>query len=378
VPDWKVQIKNYFVFSKTESRGIFILLSILFLLIIINFLLPWLITSDNIDFSEFEKEIEQLKEGKSSNVVAIDKESAKLDENINYPERLKPFMFDPNGLPSEDWKKLGLEDWQIKVIKNYEAKGGVFRDKDDLAGIYSISEEEFRILEPFISIKGNWNEPGEKIDTPLEIKPSEFDPNTLGREKWLEMGLKENVVTAILNYREKGGKFNVKQDLKKIYTLSEKEYLALEPFIMIAEVAPPDVKVIEKIIVGLNDADTLDLQQLTGIGPSFAKRIVKYRDLLGGFYAKEQLMEVYGMDSIKYVAIKDYVTVDPSLVRKMNINTISIKEMIKHPYFEFYIAKSILNYRNEIGKYIDIAQIKEAKLIYDQLFTKIEPYLTIK
>lgn len=378
MPDWKVQIKNYFVFSKTESRGIFILLSILFVLIIVNLLLPLFITTKSFDFSEFEKEIAQFKAEKSSIVVAVDKESGKADENINNPVRLKPFIFDPNGLPLDEWKKMGFEDWQIKVIKNYEAKGGVFRDKDDLAGIYSISEEEFRILEPFISIKGNWNEPVKNTDMPLELKPFEFDPNTLGREQWLEMGLKDNVVAAILKYREKGGIFNVKQDLKKIYTLSEKEYLALEPFIMIPEIAIPDNESIENIVVGLNDADTLDLQLLTGIGPSFAKRIVKYRDLLGGFYAKEQLLEVYGMDSSKYVAIKDNITVDPSLVRKMNINTISIKEMIKHPYFEFYIAKSILNYRSEVGKYTDITQIKEAKLIYDQLFMKIEPYLTIK
>jgi len=378
VPDWKVQIKNYFVFSKTESRGIFILLSILFVLIIVNLLLPLFITTKSFDFSEFEKEIAQFKAEKSSIVVAVDKESGKADENINNPVRLKPFIFDPNGLPLDEWKKMGFEDWQIKVIKNYEAKGGVFRDKDDLAGIYSISEEEFRILEPFISIKGNWNEPVKNTDMPLELKPFEFDPNTLGREQWLEMGLKDNVVAAILKYREKGGIFNVKQDLKKIYTLSEKEYLALEPFIMIPEIAIPDNESIENIVVGLNDADTLDLQLLTGIGPSFAKRIVKYRDLLGGFYAKEQLLEVYGMDSSKYVAIKDNITVDPSLVRKMNINTISIKEMINHPYFEFYIAKSILNYRSEVGKYTDITQIKEAKLIYDQLFMKIEPYLTIK
>lgn len=376
MPNWKVQIKNYFVFSKTESRGIFILFSILLLLIIINLLLPYIVSSENTDFSEFEKEIALLKSGKSDTGDLLNKKSATEDENIDYQTKIKPFEFDPNGLTVEDWKKLGLDDWQIKVIKNYEAKGGVFSNKEDFAGIYSISKEEYIILEPYISIRGNWNDQSKKTDTLAEIKPFEFDPNTLSREQWLEIGLRDNVVNSILKYREKGGKFLVKQDLKKIYTLTDTEYAVLDPFIVIKGSAIPEPEIFERKIVGLNDADTMDLQQLAGIGPAFAKRIVKYRELLGGFCAKEQLLEVYGMDSTKFTAIAEYVTVDPSLIRKMNINTISIKEMIKHPYFEFYIAKSILNHRNEIGKYTDIAQIKEAKLIYDQLFRKIEPYLT--
>jgi DNA uptake protein ComE-like DNA-binding protein len=84
------------------------------------------------------------------------------------------------------------------------------------------------------------------------------------------------------------------------------------------------------------------------------------------------------MDSTRYSGIASMVKVDRDQIKKININKVTIKEMTKHPYIEFYVAKSIINYRNEIGNYTDLAQIKEAKLIYPELFSKIEPYLSIK
>jgi DNA uptake protein ComE-like DNA-binding protein len=375
LPNWKEQIKSYFIFSKKESRGIFILLALLFLVIIFNILLPFLITQEKTDFSEFEKEIAQLDVKKEPTGLGSDKKTKKgTDRNIDYSAKIKPFIFDPNDLPVEDWKRMGLDDRQIKMIKNYEAKGGNFREKQDLADIYSISEEEYRILEPYISIK---KKPEQKEEKESVLKPFDFDPNILPKEKWLEMGLRENVADAIVNYREKGGKFYTNSDLKKIYTLKENEYIQLEPFISIEKETPPKPPVKEKIIVALNEADTLDLQQLPGIGPSFARRIVKYRDLLGGYCSKEQLLEVYGMDSTRYAGISEWVTIDAAGIRKMDINTVTIKELLKHPYFELYTAKSILNYRKEIGQYTEVVQIRDARLVYDQLYKKIEPYLTI-
>jgi len=375
VPNWKVQIKNYFIFSRKESRGIFILTTLLFLLIIINLLLPYIIVKEETDFTEFEKEIAQIKLRQKNSGETGEQKSP--DRNMDYSAKIKPFPFDPNGLPVESWKKLGLDERQIKVIKNYESKGGVFREKEDLASIYSISKEEYKILEPYIKIKENQVD-RKDIPGKSNLKPFVFDPNTLPKEQFMEMGLRESVIHAIVNYREKGGKFYNKNDLRKIYILAEEEFIVLEPYIDIKTDSAQFIPTTKIFSISLNDADTIDLQQLPGIGPSFARRIVKYRDLLGGFCTKEQLLEVYGMDSTRYAAIQGYVTVNPDIVRKMNINTISIKEMTRHPYFEFYVAKSILNYRNGIGSYTDIAQIKEAKLVYEQLYNKIEPYLTIK
>lgn len=98
--------------------------------------------------------------------------------------------------------------------------------------------------------------------------------------------------------------------------------------------------------IELNSADTLQLQELRGIGPSFARRIVKYREKLGGYYAKEQLMEVYGFTEQLYSQVEKHVTVDASKIRKLNINELDIAELKRHPYISFYEAKAIFDYRN--------------------------------
>jgi DNA uptake protein ComE-like DNA-binding protein len=377
VPDWQRQIKEYLTFSSKERRGIFVLLILLVLLIVFYMLLPLFIRHEPTDFTEFEKQIAlfEMRNSKVSDSLAADSKSSPYYRNktkIN----LMPFEFDPNQLSPEKWRMLGLEDKQISVIRNYLNKGGRFRKKEDLAKMYTISEEEYRILEPYIKINSLTDQVSntEIIKT---LNPFPFDPNKLTKEQGLEMGLHEQVINAIIAYRQKGGQFKSSADLKKMYTLSEEEYAILEPFILI----PEDTLIYKPThtlaVVELNSADSLDLQQLPGIGPSFSRRIIKYRELLGGYSCKEQLLEVYGMDSTRYLAIANQMLVDKGKIRKININKITIKEMMKHPYIEFYVAKSIINYRNQKGAFADINEIREAKLIYQELYLKIEPYLSV-
>ncbi len=89
-------------------------------------------------------------------------------------------------------------------------------------------------------------------------------------------------------------------------------------------------------------------------------------------------MEVYGMDSTRYTGILNYVSVNTELIKKININTSTIKDLMHHPYIEFYTAKSILLHKDEIGKYSDISQLKDAKLIYNDLYQKLIVYLTVE
>ena len=68
-----------------------------------------------------------------------------------------------------------------------------------------------------------------------------------------------------------------------------------------------------------------------GIGSVFAKRIIKYRDLLGGFYSVEQLGEVYGIDEDRYEAMKSWFSVDPSVISHLFVNQLSAKKLASHP-----------------------------------------------
>ena len=103
----------------------------------------------------------------------------------------------------------------------------------------------------------------------------------------------------------------------------------------------------EKFQIELNAADTAELRLLKGIGKVLARRIVYYRNKLGGFYDLNQLSEVEGVSPIVLKDNKDYILIDTALVQKVNINRASLKRMKDHPYMNFYQAKDIYESRKK-------------------------------
>lgn len=128
-------------------------------------------------------------------------------------------------------------------------------------------------------------------------------------------------------------------------------------------------------IVSLNSADSLDLVQLYNIGPAFARRILKYRALLGGFVSKEQLMEVYGMDSARYNDIAPHITIDASDITTIDVNTATIDQLKRHPYLDYYQAKAIVRHREQAEAYHDISELRQVALIDNETYNKISLYL---
>jgi competence protein ComEA len=226
----------------------------------------------------------------------------------------------------------------------------------------------------------------DRSDRETRLHPVTFDPNILSADKWTAMGLSDKQVKIILNYRNKGGKFFQKEDLRKIYGISESEYDILAPFIVISKPAyrndivqgkSPGGKFADfkKTIIELNNADSIDLLEIRGVGPAFAHRILRYRNKLGGFYKKEQLLEVYGMDSTRFIQVSDYCSVKAGAILKINMNTASVADFKKHPYFDYYLAKSIVDYRIIHGPYSSVEQLRYTPLIYNDLYNRISPYL---
>jgi len=300
-------LSEYFNFNKGERNGIFTVIAI----IISVMALPYLIkvsTQDNTDeFLRFTKDI-ALFESSLKNASDSANEARKLDfqmmDRSVAENKLIPFPFNPNLLPSEQWSKMGLKDWQIKVIKKYEAKGGKFYNKEDFKRMFCISPSEYEILEPYISIPEQKNEYADRKPEVKEIK--------------------------------------------------------------------------KKVLVELNSADSVTLLTLYGIGPSFAKRIIKYRNLLGGFYSKQQLLEVYGFDQDRLDKIDAFCEVSSAGIKKININSIKTEELKKHPYLDYYTAKAIVDQRIVLRKFTSVQQIKEIPLIHDELFVKIRNYLVLE
>ncbi len=134
----------------------------------------------------------------------------------------------------------------------------------------------------------------------------------------------------------------------------------------------------ENFIIELNTADTFALQRLRGIGPSFARRIVSYRERLGGYSDRSQLLEIWGMDTTRYNVIKEHLTVNPGSVQPIDLNTVTFKKLLAHPYFPFEITKAIMIYRKEHKKFVNVEELKKVEVISDSIYRKIKIYVKVE
>lgn len=310
----KYLIKGFLTLSKGEQRAIILLLIFVLLLSVFNYFLPQLITGKYTDHSKFINQVEAFREEqqKISDSIEIERlqNRGELDFSLAQ-QKLKPFKFDPNNLPEESWKKLGLTDKQIRVIKNYEKKGGSFVQKEDLKRMYCISDAEYKVLEPYIVIKSPFK-------TITENQPV---------------------------------------NKKKTRSRSDK----------------PVYKVVE-----LNSATDTALSKNLHLPFWLAERIVKYRNLLGGYAFVSQLAEVYGFDSSYLGKIKDYITIDKTGLKQIDLNNAGFKEILHHPYISYEITKEIVNYRDEHNGFLTTDELTDSDIISESLFIKLSPYLTVK
>jgi competence protein ComEA len=212
---------------------------------------------------------------------------------------------------------------------------------------------------------------GDKIANPALFK---FDPNNLPAEKWQLLGLSERQIATVKNYKAKGGRFYKKEDVKKIYAITADDYRRLAPYIDI----PGGYAEKSNVIVELNSADSAKLTHINGIGPAFAKRIVEYRNRLGGFLTKEQLKEVYGLDEEKYSHLKNQVNINPTRITKIKINQVDFEGLRRFPYLTNKQTNAIIQYRNQHGNYKAIADMRNIVILNDDILRKIEPYLNFE
>jgi competence protein ComEA len=61
--------------------------------------------------------------------------------------------------------------------------------------------------------------------------------------------------------------------------------------------------------ININHASEKELEELPGIGPTLAGRIVSYREKSGGFRRVEELKQVTGIGEKKFAEIKDLVEI---------------------------------------------------------------------
>ena len=215
-----------------------------------------------------------------------------------------------------------------------------------------------------------------------DVQRFPFNPNNISFEQWRKLGVPERVIHTIMNYKEAGGYFKCKEDLKKIYGLTDALYEKLAAYITLPKAdsnkerfnsAQPELQ------VEINSIDSVALQKIHGIGPVLSKRIVKYRYLLGGFVSKKQLKEIYGLSDKLFADIKNQVKIDSGAISFINVNNVTEEVLLRHPYISDYEVRAFLKYRKYIESDIQsIREIKQNNVISPKAFHKIKPYLTVK
>ncbi len=218
-----------------------------------------------------------------------------------------------------------------------------------------------------------------------------FDPNSLDDKGWMALGLSERQLNVLRNFQAKGGRFKKPADLARVYSISPTAYQRLAPYIRIQDVKEAGALHVKdplgtdkrtatlrkKVWIDINTADSAGLESVRGLGPVLAIRILRYRDRLGGFYKKEQLREVYGVDSARYSEIEGQVFAGDTGIRKLNINTALFDDMKRHPYLSFRQMNAIIQYRKQHGPFSSLADLNRIAILDEEILRKIVPYLTI-
>jgi DNA uptake protein ComE-like DNA-binding protein len=209
-----------------------------------------------------------------------------------------------------------------------------------------------------------------------------FDPNEYTHEDWMYLGLSEkqtNVIMRFLNH-----KIYTNEALKKIYVLPDTVYHLIkdstvypahifdEKETFVKKKTPSITKFLE-----LNTIDSLELISINGIGPFYASQIINYRNKLGGFYKREQLMEIWKMKEETYQILMESLIIDTSTLQKIHLNTVSFEKLKNHPYLSYSQANSIVKMRTQLGRFDSISSIKKSKLINDDTFLRVRPYLSL-
>lgn len=247
------------------------------------------------------------------------------DEYMAKNRRL--FYFDPNTADSTQLRQLGLREWQIRNIYKYRKRGGVYRCKEDFAYVYGLTAGDYRRLAPYIRIAEDFR-PASSL---AEVKNRKYE---YGKDIY-------NNGTA--NGNEADGK----------------QIKAYSPKIHIGE------------YIEINSADTTELMKIPGIGSYFSRRITRYRDMLGGFASREQLLEI---DNFPEEAIK-YVAINQQGIHKLRVNQLSLTQLKRHPYLNYYQARALTDFRRLHGKIKSLSELKLLKEFSEHDIKRLEPYV---
>ena len=237
-------------------------------------------------------------------------------------KRTELFPFDPNTADSTQLLRLGLQDWQVRNIYKYRAAGGIYRQKSDFARLYGLTVKQYRELEPYIRISDDYLPASTLLKRERRSEKSKISDSVPSHGSALQNP----------HYSEK-------------------------------------IHAGETIV--LNTADTTALKTIPGIGPYYARKIVQYGQRLGGYVNVDQLDEIENFPS----EAKSFLIVRNAHPQKLNLNKLSLNELKRHPYINFFMARAITDYRRLHGPLHSLNDLRLSRDFPQEVITRLEPYV---
>lgn len=357
------KFREWFRLTKSEERGILVLLFLIVLFWAINYYLKYLIRHK--PPSDFE--------------LIITKKSSETQFKVDNTTASSKYhyigYFNPNEISYEDLLKSGLREKNAKAIINYRNKGGKFFKPEEVLKIFNIDTGWVAFHLPYMVVREKTTE---SFKTKYELFV--FNPNIADSASLLRLGFKPWQISNLLRYRSRGGIFHKKEDVKRLYGIDSAFYALLEPYIDLPSMEEGKKTTFQHNParkIELNTADSLALIALPGIGPVLAGRIIKYRSALGGFVHANQLLEVYGIDSLKWELLVPLVEINTSLIKKINVNSADENELAAHPYIRKALAREIVMFRKNFRLFQSVTEVEKLSLAKNRDLERLYPYLTI-
>lgn len=261
--------------------------------------------------------------------------------------------------------------------------------------VYDVAEADSLVLKLKQKEERKSFSKNERIQGMVPTTLAPFEPNLADSIELLRLGLPSYVVNNVIKYRQKGGRFSTPESFARIYGLTEEKFKELKPYIYISkdfikkpeqrkflqerpkrehkmDSLPKPFKYPEGTLVDVNAADTTELKKIPGIGSGIARRIVAYRNRLGGFYSLEQLNEVEFVSADLFKWFK----LESDSIRKLPINRVGLDKLRAHPYINFYQAKVIVEYRRKRGEIKSLSQLSLYEEFTEKDLKRLSAYVS--
>lgn len=297
---------------------------------------------------------------------------------------LKPF--DPNTADYHTLIDAGVpRNVAVSLIKWREA-GKVFRIKEDVALCYNVSDSLYFALEPYIVIGEEFRitpKQREFSDTIVRQRTIEYQPfriDTATAEYLHTLGFSIRQARLIVRYRDMIGGYRDMAEFEECYAVDSTMASRLRPYIIFpasdtTAVAQTFEREALRLPIDINSADSATLVRLKGIGAKSAIHILRYRDLLGGYYSKSQISELEVVTEENFHKILPQIWCDSTKIKKIFINFARPKELEVHPYVSDLMLRRIVNYRELKGGWSTIEEMIESDILSDEEAMRIAPYL---